>query len=422
MTWSPVWARFCEAPKRYLNIPDQIRKCKHPDSISWYTPGQSDYDGWPQWNEEQEKELRKQLRTLASVPPHEARKKIGELEKEHGSRRNFVWAELGKASLSQAMEHLSVLAKNTTNALAAGTIDDLAAGYQNTGWQVDDALIRALACMDKQEDIEAVKMAIRTIYKPWVEESARYLQKMVEESGYPGGTAKTHKTVHYKDGDCIFFVDGLRFDIAKRFVTKLKDQGYEIEEKLAWAALPSITATGKPAVAPVHDKISGNDTTIDFEPCIAESGQSLKGGYHLKKLLKAAGWEVEPLSKINVNGNAWYEFGNIDHKGHEQGWELAKSIEEILTKILDQVMKLIGMGWSRVHIVTDHGWLLLPGNLPKIELSRAQTETKWGRCASIKPGASTDERLYPWYWNPNKHFALADGISCFKNGEEYAHG
>ncbi|MCJ7623026.1 MAG: hypothetical protein MUO76_05960, partial [Anaerolineaceae bacterium] len=160
---------------------------------------------------------------------------------------------------------------------------------------------------------------------------------------------------------------------------------------------------------------------IDFEPCIAKSGQSLKD-YHLKKLLKDAGWEIEPLSKINVNGNAWYEFGNIDHKGHEQGWELAKSIEEILAKILDQVMKLIGMGWSRVHIVTDHGWLLLPGDLPKIELSSAQTETKWGRCASIKPGASTDERLYPWYWNPNQHFALADGISCFKNGEEYAHG
>ena len=422
VTWSPLWGRFCEAPKRYINIPDQIRKCKHPSSMLWYNPGQTDYDGWPQWNEEQENELRKQLQILASLPPHEARKKIGELEKDHELRRKFIWAELGESSLAQAMEYLSVLAKTTSNALAAGIVDDLAAEYQNFGWQADDALIRALVCMDKQEDIEVVKMAIRTIYEPWAEESARYLQKIVDESGYPGGTAKTHKTVHYKDGECIFFVDGLRFDIAKRFVTMLKDHGCEIEEKLAWAALPSVTATGKPAVTPVHDKISGNEDTIDFEPCIAESGQSLKGGYHLKKLLKAAGWEIDPLSKINVNGNAWYEFGNIDHKGHEQGWELAKSIEEILTTILDRVMQLLRMGWDRVHIVTDHGWLLLPGNLPKIELSSAQTETKWGRCASIKPGASTNERLYPWYWNPNQHFALADGISCFKSGMEYAHG
>jgi hypothetical protein len=50
------------------------------------------------------------------------------------------------------------------------------------------------------------------------------------------------------------------------------------------------------------------------------------------------------------------------------------------------------------------------------------TDTKWGRCAALKPGASTNERLFPWFWNPNQHFVLADGISCFRKGEEYTHG
>ena len=72
--------------------------------------------------------------------------------------------------------------------------------------------------------------------------------------------------------------------------------------------------------------------------------------------------------------------------------------------------------------MTDHGWLLLPGGLPKIDLPSALTDTKWGRCAALKPGATSDERLYPWYWNPNQYFALADGVSCFKKGEEYTHG
>lgn len=40
----------------------------------------------------------------------------------------------------------------------------------------------------------------------------------------------------------------------------------------------------------------------------------------------------------------------------------------------------------------------------------------------IKPGATTEEQIYPWFWNPNQHFALANGISCFRKGEEYAHG
>jgi len=42
--------------------------------------------------------------------------------------------------------------------------------------------------------------------------------------------------------------------------------------------------------------------------------------------------------------------------------------------------------------------------------------------AVIKPGAVTDERLCPWYWNENQSIALASGISCYKAGAEYAHG
>jgi hypothetical protein len=73
-------------------------------------------------------------------------------------------------------------------------------------------------------------------------------------------------------------------------------------------------------------------------------------------------------------------------------------------------------------VVTDHGWLLLPGGLPKIDLPKALVESKWGRCASLKAGATSQERVYPWFWNLHHRFALADGVSCFKKGEEYAHG
>lgn len=79
-------------------------------------------------------------------------------------------------------------------------------------------------------------------------------------------------------------------------------------------------------------------------------------------------------------------------------------------------------GWKSVRVVTDHDWLLLPGGLPKIELPGSLTDNKWGRCACLKPGASTNQSLYSWFWNPHHHFVLADGVSCFKNGEEYTHG
>jgi hypothetical protein len=64
----------------------------------------------------------------------------------------------------------------------------------------------------------------------------------------------------------------------------------------------------------------------------------------------------------------------------------------------------------------------MPSELPKTDLPNVLVENKWGRCAIVKEGAATDERTYPWYWNPNKNIALADGVSCYKKGEEYAHG
>ena len=421
--WKPVWERFCEAPKRYPNIPTLIReKCKPPKGKLFWHTGESPIEGWPQWNEEQENKLRKDLEILNSLPPHEARKKIEDLEKQHGPRRALVWAELGHASLAQALEHLFVLARTTASPLAVGTLDELAATYRNSGWIADDAVIRSIAAVNKTEDIEEVKKTIRTVYLPWIEESARYLQNLVQGSGYPGGCASTRKISPHKEGECILFADGLRFDVAKRLKERLINRGCQVEERIIWAALPTVTATGKPAVAPIWDKIGGEEVGSNFEPCIAQSRQSLSG-YYLKKLLKDAGWGILDASSNGTGkGNAWCEFGDIDREGHERGSKLATHIEGILGDVQERVLQLLGVGWQSVHIVTDHGWLLMPGGLPKIELPSELTQVKWGRCASIKPGASTNERQFPWYWNPNQHFALADGVSCYRNGKEYDHG
>ena len=419
--WHVVWERFCEAPRRYPNIPMNIKKCQmpHPDIFA----DETTFYGWPQWNEDQERTLRRDLMNLANVPAHEARTKIENLEKHHGYRCSLVWSELGEAPLACALNHLTTIAEFTKTGLAAGTVDDLATNYRSYGWKVDDGVIRALAEIENPADFEAVTTAIRSLYLPWVEESARYLQKLVDGASYPGGTCLTAKTAQFSPGDCVLFVDGLRFDAGKRLVESLKACGFEISEEPTWIALPSVTATGKAAVTPVRDKIRGEDGSSDFEPSVLSTGQSLRGGYHLKKLLTDAGWSIlERSSDGDGKGMAWCEFGDIDHEGHDRGWKLAKHIDSLLLEIRKRITELLAAGWKRVRIVTDHGWLLLPGGLPKIDLPSALAENKWGRCASLKPGASTEERLYPWYWNPNQHFALADGVSCFKKGEEYTHG
>lgn len=418
--WANVWKRFCEAPHLYPNIPDQIRKCPLPEFDLFVNAETA--NSWPQWNDGQEDELRSALLNLSKMTPEQTRSTIKDLETQHGTRRGWVWAALGQSPLAQALEHLHRIAVGTSTPLATGTLPDMQERYIQSGWEIDDAVLRAMATVDAHDDELAVHAAIQACYRDWADQSAQHLQKTVEKNGYPMAR-NSQSEASPGDGYCVVFVDGLRFDLGKRLGALLSSNGIHLEEHPVWSALPSVTATAKPAVSPVAAEIIGSDTATDFEPMVAATGKSLSGGYHFQQLLKSSGWQVlERGDTGDPSGKAWCAFGDIDNEGHDRGWKLAKQVDSIHRDIAEQVQRLQKAGWRTIRIVTDHGWLLLPGGLPSISLPSALAENKWGRCAAIKPGTKTEERLFEWYWNPTQQYALADGIKCYRKGLDYSHG
>ena len=101
---------------------------------------------------------------------------------------------------------------------------------------------------------------------------------------------------------------------------------------------------------------------------------------------------------------------------------MVRRTDELFDLVQETLEAAFCRGIKRVKIVTDHGWLLLPGGLPKTQLNADLTETRWGRCALIKEGANSGLLQLPWRWNPLVFIAYAPGISFFKANEEYAHG
>jgi hypothetical protein len=97
-------------------------------------------------------------------------------------------------------------------------------------------------------------------------------------------------------------------------------------------------------------------------------------------------------------------------------------LDEELDRIARRIRELIDGGWAQVNVVTDHGWMLLPGGMEKLELPPATTEIKKGRCARIKQGASVDVPTVPWFWNSDVRIAVAPGAMCFEANKEYDHG
>ena len=206
---------------------------------------------------------------LATLPEHEARKRILKLNAEHSPRRSLVWTELGMSPYVIVLENLSAIAELTANSLAGGTEKDIADGYRSFGWRIDDALVSALNHCETADVFEAVSTAIRVIYYPWAESCALRLQQ-VWDMNAPG------KKLHLMDSNdpCILFVDGLRYDCAKRLSLFLTERGFTIHEEAKWAPLPSVTGTGKPAVAPLAVKaesVTDDSVGYNFEVLYEQS-------------------------------------------------------------------------------------------------------------------------------------------------------
>jgi hypothetical protein len=101
---------------------------------------------------------------------------------------------------------------------------------------------------------------------------------------------------------------------------------------------------------------------------------------------------------------------------------LARDLDTQLDQVVERVVELSEAGWKRIRIVTDHGWLLMPGGLPKSELPKHQAETRWGRCAVLKDNAHGTPLTFGWDWCKDVQVAYAPGVSCFVAGADYAHG
>jgi len=412
-SWAHVWKRFAETPDRYPGIPDRLRQAK-PMEFSF-----EQSETWPQDNEAAEDALRSDLVALVDETAAATRARLLKLEEAHGLRRGWVWAGLGLAPLAFAIEQLALLAELTTKPLSGDDVAAMVFDYAEGGWRVDDALIRALGSVTKQADRDAVSVAAAAMYRPWLEAGAEALQAAIGPLAnaltyQPGSPASKMK------GAVTLFVDGLRLDLAHRIQDRLASAGLDADISTSLSALPTVTQSTKAALVPVQPGtlVAGPD----FHPANAATGTKATIQV-LRALMTENDVQVLWASEYgDPSGSAWTEAGEVDRRGHDAGIRLVDYIDEELERVVVRIRELLDAGWERVDVVTDHGWILLPGGMEKVELPVATTDAKKGRCARLKDGATVAVPTVPWFWDKDVRIALAPGVTCFEANKEYEHG
>lgn len=413
--WSEAWQRFAESPTNYTGLVERLRRAAPKEPTMFDSA-----EFWPHLNDAEEASLRKALNSLANVAPDQAIAAILQLEEQHRARRSHAWHRLGMSSLAAALGPLAQLAKMCASSPGGPTAETFAESYAAEGWKVDAAAIATMATCGSQESHSVVLVMVHTIYLPWLENTARHLQALVANSGHT--VPKRAGLIQPATGRLVLFADGLRLDVAQTLASQLQAVGLGTTIDWDWSTIPSVTASAKPAASPIADLVQGGEAGDEFCTRLISTGQKLTQDRFLAALT-GKGWQCLGAEETgDPAGSAWTECGSLDKRGHNEGWKLARSIDSEIRDLVSRISALLRAGWTEIHVVTDHGWLLLPGGLPKVELKSFLAEHRWGRCAAMKSEAQTTGPAFKWHWNQAVTIASPPGAGCFRAAMEYTHG
>jgi len=409
-----LWEKFAMRPDEQAGLYELFKAVPKLDLLSGA-------DRYPRENEADEQSVAQALRDIAKLDANGAAARILELDAQHAPRRQTVWARMDKAPLAAALQPLATVARAALQPVVGGTVTHQAAVWAAEGWRVDAAALRTLAIAQAAGHEVEVEPALAAVYRPWLQRAAEAFQHRILVDGYP---PPVYDTV--PEGTALLFVDGLRLDLARQVAEALAAMGLHTDLQHRFTSVPSVTSSGKVWCSPGLAAACNGDGATGFEPVLRVGGtDAVYTAERLRRAIQAEGVTVLDLdAPAPASGVGWAEFlDDIDADGHNKGLRLAEEAPRHLAKLAKTVQRLLNAGWKRVRVVTDHGWLLLPGGLPKVELHAKLTETKWSRCAVLKEAApGVDAIVLPWSFGPAVRIALAPGIGAFRAGKVYDHG
>ncbi len=413
--WNAVWSRFADSPQSFPGIPQLLMMAKPEGLMPLHS------DSWPQENEESEAAAFSALAALVGQPISAVRQRLSELNKTHQPRLSSVWASLGMTPAAETLQQLESLARATATTATGNTVAELSDHYVSTGWQADRLFIRSLRSLEAgHPSVKDATRVAEALYRPWLEATAASFQNAWQSTA-PSPPNPPLGSGSATDGTCAVFVDGLRYDIAADLAEELDQRGFQTSLDWSLAAVPTVTSTCKPAVSPVSEEFAPGGPELAPQ-CIGGQAYSQD---QLKRALEKNQWSFIPAdSEGDPAGRGWLEGGDIDNLGHSLGAKLAHHLPSQVSALTARIAELLAAGWEVVKVVTDHGWILLPGKLPKTHLSEHLTVKRKGRCARLTVSAESPAGLpvLSWRWDPSVRIALAPGIHAFEEGKVYEHG
>lgn len=230
----------------------------------------------------------------------------------------------------------------------------------------------------------------------------------------------------------VVIVDALRYDCALAIQDLLREQDTDIEPLMA--ALPTITPIGMTALLPAEGEITVQIKGNALHPML--QGKDLFVRANRLAVLGDFGADCREIGDVEGSsegsggvgdlGELLVVFGHddVDDFGHGDGQRLVRHVQIEVDRLARLIRKLHRWGYPIVHVVTDHGFILLDEErLPE----EAPCDKSWCRVhkerfAMVDARADLPIASFPFPWDDALRVAVPPGLAFFKAEKSFSHG
>jgi hypothetical protein len=256
------------------------------------------------------------------------------------------------------------------------------------------------------------------------------IAKSLDGLGLPNVTHHLENSIWKGQGRrAVIIVDALRYDIAIMIGERLGGQSIDVTPLLTM--LPTVTPVGMTAILPLF----GMSVGLDFKnnaihPMV--DGKDFAARAARLSFLADFGAdcldisEVEAASSLPETGDLLVVYGHeeVDSIGHGQAETLIRHVHLEIERIARLVRKLHRWGYGHVHIVTDHGFILLDEQqLPsEVPCDKSWCHVLKERYAIVSASADLPLVTLPLAWALDYRVAVPPGLAFFKAEKSFSHG
>ena len=354
-------------------------------------------------------------------------------------------AEYSKASpspsgswvlLHQLQKLVGASERATQRAEQADTVDALVRVFVDQAATVDATHIevRRHAEQQNQPTVSAVADRAYATYTNTL--NSRFFERYVG-----GGTADIPKLPYVTEHlearlwttpgrRAVLVVDALRYDCAHLVREALPNLDVQLEPLRA--ALPTVTPVGMTALLP----LSATEVSFDVKgnglhPRI--NGKDAAARSTRIAFLQAFGADCRPIDDLEARANPPDALGDllvvfgheeVDQLGHGSANALVRHVHLEIERMARLVRKLHGWGYPEVHVVTDHGFILLDEDrLPdEVPCDKDWCRVRKARFALVPAEADLPVASLPFDWDPTLRVALPPGLAFFQAEQAFSHG